>query len=251
MLSISPDFQQKIDKGIPNNMRKTIGILGGMGPLATVDLFNKIVGNTPAKKDQDHHLIVIYNNPQVPPRVHPFDKGEKSPLQELIRSTRVLESAGADFIIIPCNAAHIWLDELKKSVNVPFHSMIDNTVQHLLKHKVSGIDKALLLATETTIRARLYQNAFINSSYKIVVPQADEQRLVHRAIEEVKAGKIKTNGYINDLNQLVQKYQTKGISIVIGGCTEIPPLFPYIDTSIKMIDPTLLLAQMAILKANT
>lgn len=240
----------KINRGIPNNMRKTIGILGGMGPLATIDLFNKIVCNTPAKKDQDHHSIVIYNNPQIAPRVYPFDKGNENPLRELIRATRILETAGVDFIIMPCNTAHIWLNVLKRNVNVPFYSMIENTVQHLLECKVSRYEKILLLATEATIRAHLYQNALTNTSYRIVVPKADEQRLVNRAIEEVKAGKIKSNSCINDLNQLIQKYQTEGISIVIGGCTEIPLLFPFIDTNLTMIDPTLLLAQMAIHKAN-
>ena len=249
MQNIWPGFQLKIKLGIQNKMGKTIGILGGMGPHATIDLFNKIVCNTPSKVDQDHHSIIIYNNPKIPPRMYAFDKGAESPLQELIRSAIVLESAGADFIIMSCNTAHIWLDELKRNINIPFYSMIENTVEHLLKLKASRIEKMLLFATESTIQAHLYQNALVNSSYRIVVPKVDEQQLVNRAIKDVKTGKISTNNYINDLNLIIQKYKSNGISIAVGGCTEIPLLFPYIDTDIMMIDPTLLLAKMAINKA--
>lgn len=232
-------------------MSKTIGILGGIGPYATVDLFNKIVCNTPSSKDQDHHSIIIYNNPKIPPRVCPIDKEKENPLQELIQSAIVLENAGADFIIMPCNSAHVWLDELNRAINIPIYNMIQNTVQHLLDLKAGGNEEILLLATETTIQAGLYQKAFVNSPFKIVVPQTDDQQLVNGIIKQVKAGEIKKNKYINDLEQLLEKSKTKGISIVIGGCTEIPLLFPHIKTNITMVDPTLLLAQMAVHKAGT
>ncbi len=237
-------LEEKVTE-VLKKMGKTIGILGGMGPYATIDLFNKIVCNTPAKVDQDHHLIVIYNNPKIPSRMEAFNKGAKSPLQELIRSALVLEHAGADFIIMPCNTAHIWLDGLKRSAKVPFYSMIENTVQHVLKFKACVNEKGLLFTTEITIQAHLYQHAFKNNSYEIVIPEEDEQELVNRAIKDVKAGEIKTNLYTNDLNQIIRKYKSNGISMVIGGCTEIPLLFPYLKTDIQMIDPTLLLPKMA------
>ncbi|MBS4194895.1 cysteate racemase [Lederbergia citri] len=230
-------------------MEKTIGILGGMGPYATIDLFHKIVSNTPANIDQDHHKIIIYNNPKIPSRMEAFNKGAKSPLQELIQSALVLERAGADFIIIACNSAHIWLDELRRNVNIPIYSMIENTVQHLLGCKSSINEKILLFATESTIHHQLYQNAFKGSPYKIVVPNKEEQKVVNRAIYDVKTGKVKGNVYIKKLNQMIETYQTEGVSMIIGGCTEIPLLFPYFATDIKLVDPTLLLAKLAIKKA--
>ncbi|GIN86708.1 aspartate racemase [Heyndrickxia sporothermodurans] len=230
-------------------MVKTIGILGGMGPYATIDLFQKIVSNTPAKIEQDHLQIIIYNNPKIPSRMKAFNKGAKSPLQELIRSAFVLKRAGADFIIIACNSAHIWIDELRRNVTVPFYSMIENTVQHLLECNSNVSEKILLFATESTIQHQLYQNAFKGSTYKIFLPNEEEQKLVNLAINDVKTGKIHTNSYIEELNQMIETYQSKGISRIIGGCTEIPLLFPYFDTEIKLVDPTFLLAKLAIKKA--
>jgi len=232
-----------------NKMEKTIGILGGMGPLATLDLFEKIISNTPANIDQDHCRILINNNPKIPSRTEAFNKGAENPLPELIRSALVLEHAGADFIIIACNTAHIWLDELKRNVNIPVYSMIDNTVQHLMESKLDINGKVLLFATESTIQHHLYQQAFKGSRYTIVIPNEEEQKLVNGAIKEVKKGNIKTNPYLDGLNQLIQTYQSKGTSAIIGGCTEIPLLFPHFNTDMKLIDPTLLLAKLAIQKA--
>ncbi len=101
-------------------MGKTVGILGGMGPLATVDLFAKIVENTPAVLDQDHLRIIIDNNPQIPPRVEAILQGGEDPLPAMVASAKLLAAAGADFIVMPCNTAHYWLDGLRAAVAVPF-----------------------------------------------------------------------------------------------------------------------------------
>ncbi|MBW8352065.1 amino acid racemase [Bacillus sp. IITD106] len=246
MQNIWPGSQKTGDH---NKVEKTIGILGGMGPYATIDLFHKIVTNTPASIDQDHLKIIIYNNPKIPSRMEAFNKGAKSPLQDLIKSALVLECGGADFIIIACNSAHIWLDELRRNVNIPFYSMIENTVQHLLGCKSSTNEKILLFATESTIQHQLYQNAFKGSPYKIVVPNKEEQKVVNHAINDVKTGKIKASFYIKYLNQMIEKYQSEGVSMIIGGCTEIPLLFPYFETDIELVDPTYLLAKLAIKKS--
>ena len=116
---------------------KTIGILGGMGPRATVDLFEKIILNTPATKDQDHLHILINNNPQIPSRVEVFMNERVNPLSALIQSASVLEKAGADFIIMPCHTAHIWIEELQKSTSVPFYNMIENTVSYYVLNHIT------------------------------------------------------------------------------------------------------------------
>ncbi|WJV29945.1 amino acid racemase [Rossellomorea sp. AcN35-11] len=100
-------------------MEKTIGILGGMGPAATVDLFQKIVANTEASRDQEHIKILIYNNPKIPPRMLVPKEGQ-DPVPEIIRSARLIEQAGADFIIMPCHTAHIWYDHIQRATTVPF-----------------------------------------------------------------------------------------------------------------------------------
>ncbi|MGR3766305.1 aspartate/glutamate racemase family protein [Rossellomorea sp. NS-SX7] len=227
-------------------MSKTIGILGGMGPAATLDLFNKIILNTPVQSDQEHHRIIIYNNPKIPPRTQ-----QSQPLPELIKSAILLEKAGADFIIMPCNSAHIWLEQIKAVIHIPFYSIIETTVESILSEEEAFPNKKiLLLATETTINNRLYQKAFHHTPYEIIIPMKEEQRIIDNAIKEVKLGKISSNQYVKELNRILHVYKEIGISVIIGGCTEIPLLFHLFNADMKMIDPTLLLAKLAVQKAT-
>lgn len=182
--------------------------------------------------------------------IYAFDQPSKSPLSELIRSALILERAGADFIIMSCHTAHIWLNEVKRAITIPFYSMIDNTVQTMLERKSDINKKLFLLASETTVNSRLYQNAFENSHFKIIVPNVEEQRVVDNTIKNVKAGKTKTNRYIPELNQILRNYNKTGVSTLLGCCTEIPLIFPYFKVDMEMIDPTLMLAKMAIRKAT-
>ena len=103
---------------------KIIGILGGMGPNATADLYLRIIRATPAKTDQDHLRVIIYSNPKVPNRSTAIIGSGQSPLPELIMAGRKLEESGADFIIIPCNTAHYFLQDLQKELGIPVLDMI-------------------------------------------------------------------------------------------------------------------------------
>jgi len=99
--------------------QKIIGILGGMGPEATLDLFHKIIKLTYAEKDQDHLRIIIDNNPKIPDRTDAISGTGKDPLPKLIVTAQILEKAGADFIIIPCNTAHYFISEIQQSIKIP------------------------------------------------------------------------------------------------------------------------------------
>jgi aspartate racemase len=227
-------------------MPKTIGILGGMGPAATLDLFHKIIVNTPVETEQEHHRIIIYNNPKIPPRTQQSD-----PLPELIKSALLLEKAGADFIIMPCNAAHVWLEQIKAAIQIPFYSIIETTVESIrLEEKDSTNKKILLLATETTINNGLYQQAFHHTPYEIITPLKEEQTIIDNVIKDVKLGNISSNSYVKELNRILNDYKESGISVIIGGCTEIPLLFHLFKADMKMVDPTLLLAKLAVHKAT-
>jgi aspartate racemase len=226
---------------------KTIGILGGMGPFATLDVFQKIVLNTPAQTDQDHLPIIIYNNPKIPPRIYNANSTFSNPLPELIQSARMLEQAGADFIIMPCHTAHIWIDKIKEAITIPFYSLVENTVQATLSEYGNCDNKTiLLLATKSTIHAQLYQQAFAHSSFELIIPTEQEQQIIDAAIQSVKGGTIQLNREISELNQLINVYYKNGVAMLVGCCTEIPLMFPYLQTEMELIDPTLMLAKMAI-----
>ncbi|MDO8955467.1 MAG: amino acid racemase, partial [Deltaproteobacteria bacterium] len=104
---------------------KIIGILGGMGPAATIDLFTKIVKGTKVKKDQDHLRIMVDNNPKIPDRTLAIQRKGPTPLTQLVRSAKILENAGADFIVIPCVTAHYYYDSLQKRTKIPILHIVD------------------------------------------------------------------------------------------------------------------------------
>lgn len=224
-------------------MSKTVGILGGMGPAATVDLFQKIVQHTPAAADQEHVKILIYNNPQIPPR----SLEANSPLPELIRSATLLEQAGADFLVMPCHTAHLWYEGIKKSITIPFYSMIENTAQALIEKYPQQVE-ILLLATSTTLHSGLYQKALSRTVVKLIPPTLEQQKVVDQAIKHVKAGRL-PNKPLQDLQRFLVDYQREGVSAVLGCCTEIPLMFPYFQVDMDLLDPTLMLALLAIHKA--
>ncbi|HHW42647.1 MAG TPA: amino acid racemase [Desulfotomaculum sp.] len=231
-------------------MSKKIGILGGMGPMATVDLFAKIVKNTPAATDQEHIRIIIDNHPQIPSRVCAILEGTESPLPALVESARLLEAAGVDFIIMPCNTAHFWLEELQKAVKVPIYSMIDHAAAYIQQHYPHFSGRIMLLASTATVQTNLYQNAFHARGLELRVPEPPDQEIVARAIDEVKAGHIENNAYLKQINVILNRYVAGGILAFIGGCTEIPLLYPYLEGDFAKLDPTLMLALMAIERAR-
>ncbi|KAB2338424.1 amino acid racemase [Cytobacillus depressus] len=232
-------------------MSKKIGILGGMGPMATADLFAEIVRNTPAKTDQEHIRIIVDNHPQIPPRVPAILQGTESPLPMLIESAQLLEAAGVDFIIMPCNTAHFWLDQLQKTVKIPIYSMINYTATYIQRYYSYFSGKMIILASSATIQTNLYQKDFHSLGIQLCVPNEQDQEIIDLTIKEVKEGRIETNVYIKQLSTILKRYEMeKGILACIGGCTEIPLLFPYLKNDIVKINPTRILALMAVEQAK-
>ena len=138
---------------------KTIGILGGMGPEATIDLFTKLVKSTKVKKDQDHLRILIDNNPKIPDRTLAIQKKGPSPIPRLIQSAKLLERAGADFIIIPCVTVHHFYDRLQERVDIPILHIVEETWK-FIRTQLKGIHCIGVLATTGTIQTGLFQRFF-------------------------------------------------------------------------------------------
>lgn len=223
---------------------KMIGILGGMGPLATVDFISKIIAQTPATTDQDHLRMLIYNNPKIPSRMEAFKPGNPSPLPELIRTAVILEKEGVDFIVIPCHSAHYWLDELQQAISIPIYSIVECAVENIrLRH---DIEKILLIATETTLRSGLYQKAFSSLPAHLIVPEPNQQERIHCVIREIKANPLNLDNPIKDTEDILKVYKKEGIQTVIAGCTEISLIIPQLDPDFEFVDPSLLLARKAV-----
>jgi aspartate racemase len=223
---------------------KIIGILGGMGPEATADLYMRIIRATPAKRDQDHPRVIIYSNSKVPDRTAAIIGTGPSPLPELIRAGKRLEEAGADFIIIPCNTAHYFLEPLQKELRVPILNMIKLSAGKT-KSLYPKIKRAGLLATEGTVRSGLYSTAFAEA---MLQPTLDKQVDVMKAIYQyIKAGNLIDGCFL--LRDVANELVTAGAEMIICGCTEVSLVLKDSDLPVPVLDPLQVLAEASVAKA--
>jgi len=223
---------------------KIIGILGGMGPEATIDLFYKIIKFTPAEKDQDHLRIIIDNNPKIPDRTAAIlGKGE-DPLPALKQTAQNLEKAGADFIIIPCNTAHYFLSSIQESVRIPVLNMIEETVKEI-KRGIPLIKRVGLLASIGVYETEIYHQHFKKFNIEVISPEEKDKEEVMKIIYTVKAGNL-SDVIKKDILKIAQKLIDKGAEAIIAGCTEIPLILKEGDVSVPVIDPTQILARVTI-----
>ena len=227
---------------------KIIGILGGMGPEATIDLFYKIIKFTPAEKDQDHLRIIIDNNPKIPDRTAAILGKGKDPLPALQETARNLEKAGADFIIIPCNTAHYFLRSIQESVKIPILNMIEETAKET-RRKIPPIQKVGLLASTGVYETKIYHQNFKKFNIEVISPEKKDEEKIMKVIYAVKAGDLSEEVKKNIIS-IAQKLIDKGSEAIITGCTEIPLILKEGDVSVPIIDPTQVLAKIAIQKAR-
>lgn len=228
-------------------MKKTIGILGGMGPMATVDLFKKIVDYTAAIKDSEHIHVYIDNNTDIPDRTDAILYGGKDPLPEMIGSAIRLECMGADFLLIPCNTAHYFYDKICAMVHIPILNMLEETAREVKRQKITCVG---LLATDGTIVSGVYDKIFKKYDINVLHPSSSGQKSVMDVIYKgVKAGKVDLDlsGFYNALEELKQN----GAQTMILGCTELPIAFQMYNIQYENIDPTAVLARSAIVYANS
>lgn len=227
---------------------KVIGILGGMGPEATIDLFYKIIKLTPAEKDQDHLRIIIDNNPKIPDRIAAISGKGEDPLPALQETARNLEKAGADFIIIPCNTAHYFLPSIQESVKIPILNMIEETAKETQK-RIPQLQKVGLLASIGIYETEIYHQQFKKFNIVVISPEEKDKEEVMNAIYAVKAGDL-SNEVKGNIIKIAQKLIDKEAEAIITGCTEIPLILKEGDVSVPIIDPTRILAKAAVQKAR-
>ncbi len=223
--------------GLP---RKVVGIIGGMGPLATADLFKKIIEVTPAAKDQEHLRIVIDSNPGIPDRTASILGTGPDARPLLVETARNVERMGGEILAIPCNTAHYYHREVQAAVGVPVLHMMKEVAKSL-HGKVAA---AGILATTGTLKTRLYEDHLLDSDISSVVPQGVEQDEVMDAIYAAKAGDL-TKGRELAL-RIGERLVSMGAQAVIAGCTEIPLVLHEGDLAVPVIDATMILAKACV-----
>jgi len=218
---------------------KTVGILGGMGPLATVELFKRIVQKTPARKDQEHLRIIIDNNPKIPDRTQAILHEGEDPLPFLQETARNLERAGADFIVIPCNTAHYYLEDIRAAVSIPVWDMIEATVAAIKQSKVG------LLSTDTTLQIKLYQKPCEARGIHLLQPPYEEQSALMRAIYQIKGGR-NDSGLKATVIGVAHRLEQLGARALIIGCTELSLILSPADVTVPIYDALDILAQKVV-----
>ena len=225
-------------------MAKIVGILGGMGPLATADLYRKIIMATPARCDQEHLHVVIEADPTVPDRSAFLQGIGEDPLPGLTRGAERLAAAGVDFIAMPCNTAHAFLPALRERVAVPFIDMIAETAARV-RADYPEARRVGILATAATVGLGLYHSALREYGLAPVQPAEPIQRLVSAAIAAVKAGD--TGPAVGaSLVEASHALIADGAEVLLAACTELPIVLHAAMVPVPLLDPTQVLAEAAV-----
>lgn len=220
-----------------------LGIIAGMGPMAGVNLYKTIIDLTEAKCDQGHIPFLLYNLPQIPDRTRAILYGEESPLRLLVHAAKTLEKAGVEYIILACNTAHFFIDEIQSKVKAKILNVIDLVWEHIHKNH-SGVSKVGLLATNGVLESKIYSPKC--GSKSLVTPSKFIQEgFVMKSIYGIKAGNL---GHEN--KKLMLKASSSlvrnGAELIIMGCSEIPLILTSRDTSVKAINSIEIIAIEAI-----
>jgi aspartate racemase len=233
-----------------------LGVVGGVGPLATVDFMGKVVRLTEAGRDQDNIKMIVEQNPQIPDRTEHLVHSGTDPTIALFATCKKLEAAEADLIAIPCNTAHAFVDRMQPHLRVPVLNMLDETMA-----QVAGLYPGQLvglLATSGTVASGVYSEAAKRAGVQMIVPDKANQALVMEAIygaTGVKAG-FTAGQCRDDLVKAIVHLAQRGAGVVVLGCTELPMLFLQTNdfdargTMIALLDPTMLLAAACVRHAQ-
>lgn len=221
-------------------MKRIAGILGGMGPQATVDLMSKVIAATPARCEADHVHMIVDCNPHVPPRTVALLEDGASPGPELARMARALVDAGATVLAMPCNTAHAFIDEIVAAVDRPVLHMIDLATDAIAS-RATNVRTVGVLATRGTRRTRLYHDRIERHGWTVVDLDETDQARFDLLIEAAKTRRIEAADRAG-LAHLIERLSERGADVVIAGCTEASLVLPE-SAVLPVVDPTTVLAQ--------
>ena len=219
---------------------KIAGIIGGMGPEATVDLMQRIIRLTPATDDKDHIRCIVDNNPKVPSRIKAIIDGDgEDPGPVMADMARRLEAWGADFLVIPCNTAHVYYEVVQQAVSIPVINMIDQVVE-AVKPRFGNEKKIGMLASPAVAITKLYTRRFETLGMAEVWPDPKHQDLLFNIIRQVKTGRISPDLY-QQYARVCGHLKEQGVRVAIVACTELSALGG--DLPLEVIDASQVLAQ--------
>lgn len=221
-----------------------VGIVGGMGPLASCYLYERIIKNTAANQDQDHVNLIIYNNAEVPNRTDfILDNSKANPIPVIERDLKELESLGVDFIIINCNTAHSFYDHFSRAVNVPILNILEETVSAIdNKYRRIGV-----MATDGANLNEVYKKALLKQGFEPIIPDGAIQDQIMGMITSIKKGVEVDKQYFDRVKDW---FVDNDCEQVILGCTELSILNSSFDLDSYFIDPVEIISRAIIMRSG-
>ncbi|MGI8946735.1 MAG: aspartate/glutamate racemase family protein [Ornithinimicrobium sp.] len=229
-------------------LSKVVGVLGGMGPAATVDFYAKLVRHTPAQRDQDHLRVVIWADPTVPSRQQALLAGGTDPTPWLEEGVRHLMGAGAEIVVVPCNTIHAYLGPVLADQPVEFLSIIDTTVRAIQRRDARRVG---LLATDGALASGVFQAALDAAGIEWLLPMPSQQEALMGVVDAVKAGRSEQRLHAQ-VQEMRSDLRERGAATTIAGCTEVSALLGDLSAGddVDVIDPALELALRTIERAT-
>lgn len=227
-------------------MSNKVGVIGGLGPMATAKFLEIIINNTKAEKDQDHVDLIVCQYSSIPDRTaFILDDSKENPVYEMIEAAKFLEKAGVSFITMPCNTATYFYEEIKKNISVEMINIVLETVNYC---KNEGFKKVGLIATDGTIKSGIYEK-YADGEIDVFLPNADVQKKIMSVIyDDVKQNIFPSSDKINDI---LEYFKDNGCDAIIAGCTEISVALDALNIhDDKVVDSLTVLAKKTILKAG-
>ncbi|MEM9774460.1 MAG: amino acid racemase [Chloroflexota bacterium] len=215
---------------------KTVGVIGGLGPEATLDFYAKLIQKTQATSDQEHLQVIINSNPKVPNRQDALLGDGPSCAPSLIDSAKALERAGADFLVMVCNTAHAYEHHIKSAVPLPFVSIINESVQACF-HNMPIMQRVGLLAADGCLAANLYQTEFKRAGVECLTPTDANQQELMELIFQIKANDHDLGTSLK-IEQLAQNLIDQGADVILAACTEVPLVLKPEILSVPLVNST-------------
>ncbi len=225
--------------------KKIIGILGGMGPAATIALYENIVRLTPAMSDQEHLKTIIYSDPEMPDRTNAILNEGEDPTDRMYFDISSLKKAGANLLIVPCNTAHAFVPSIARKLGIDFIDMIAE-LKVFIQEKYPKCERIGLLATIGTYKLKLYERYF-TSDYKIIEPSKKDKQKIMNCIYGIKSKK-NSSKQTQEVLEIADVLISKGADLIILGCTELS-LIKKFKRKHLYIDPLEILAQTTVNRA--
>ena len=227
-------------------MSKLVGVIGGMGPMATTKFMELVINNTKAEKDQDNVDMLVCQYSSTPDRTaYILGNSNEDPGEAMIKAAKLLESEKCDFLVMPCNTATFFYDKIAKEISVPLINIAEETVKQKIK---MGAKKIGLMATDGTIKASVYDQ-YIPEGITLFKPDEEHQKRIMDVIyKEVKQNLIPNKENFIDI---INYFKNNGCDVVVMGCTELSVAVEQLDIDDPMVvDSLTVLAKLTIVKAD-